>query len=87
MPDICVASNDIAILEAKLYVHPEFCKGCGFCVEFCPRKVLVVSAAYNSRGYHPPEVVASAVCSNCKLCELLCPDFAIYSGDEEEGKA
>ena len=28
------------------------CKGCGFCVEFCPRKVLFLSEEMNSLGYH-----------------------------------
>ena len=35
----------------------EHCKGCGFCVEFCPTHVLALSSAYNSKGYHPPNVV------------------------------
>ncbi len=53
------------------------CKGCGFCVEFCPRGVLAVSERYNAKGYHPPEIVAPEACTACRLCELLCPDFAL----------
>lgn len=78
------AVDDTPILESHLYLNLEYCKGCGFCIEFCPKHVLAVSAAYNARGYHPPEVVPSAACSNCKLCELLCPEFAIYSCECEE---
>ena len=36
----------------------ERCKGCAFCVEFCPTKVLTLSSAFNSKGYHPPFVAA-----------------------------
>jgi len=56
----------------------ERCKGCGFCVEFCPTKVLELSNAFNSKGYHPPHVVAPERCSGCDLCGMFCPDFAIY---------
>ncbi len=56
----------------------ERCKACGFCVEFCPTKVLALSSAFNSKGYHPPHVVSPEKCSGCDLCGMYCPDFAIY---------
>ena len=55
------------------------CKGCGFCVEYCPKDVLVLSQGFNRKGYHPPEVVKHGQCVNCNLCEMICPDFAIFS--------
>jgi len=57
------------------------CKGCGFCVEFCPRQLLAMSRRTNTRGYHPPEIEDDSDCVNCGLCALLCPDFAIYVED------
>lgn len=74
--------TDTTILQDKLYLLTERCKGCYFCVEFCPKRVFFISAEFNSRGYHPPGVDLQAKCSNCKLCELLCPEFAIYSVDQ-----
>ena len=56
----------------------ERCKSCGFCVEFCPTKVLALSSAFNSKGYHPPHVIHPEKCSGCDLCGMYCPDFAIY---------
>jgi 2-oxoglutarate ferredoxin oxidoreductase subunit delta len=60
------------------------CKGCGFCVEYCPREVLVLSQGFNRKGYHPPEASKAGECANCSLCEMICPDFAIFSVPFEE---
>lgn len=59
-------------------INVERCKGCGFCVEFCPTKVLSLSSAFNSKGYHAPFVVNAEKCSGCDLCGMYCPDFAIF---------
>ena len=61
----------------KVVVLEERCKGCAYCVEFCPRQVLDQSARFNLRGYHPPDIVNAEACAGCGLCELLCPEFAI----------
>jgi 2-oxoglutarate ferredoxin oxidoreductase subunit delta len=68
------------LLAAKgtVSIMVERCKACGFCVEFCPTKVLALSSAFNSKGYHPPHVVAAEKCSGCDLCGMYCPDFAIF---------
>ena len=47
-------------------------------MEFCPTKVLALSSAFNSKGYHPPHVIHPEKCSGCNLCGMYCPDFAIY---------
>ena len=59
-------------------IDMERCKGCGLCAAFCPSDVLAMSARFNTRGYHPPEIVALEQCTGCALCGLYCPDFAIY---------
>ncbi len=64
-----------------VHIIEERCKGCGFCVEFCPQEVLVMSKSTNARGYHPPAHKSATHCINCGLCTLLCPDFAIYVED------
>lgn len=64
--------------KGKVKILAERCKGCAFCVEFCPTKVLALSPEYNAKGYHPPQVVDIEKCSGCDLCGMYCPDFAIH---------
>ena len=73
--------NRIQIPRGIVHIIEERCKGCGFCVEFCPQNLLTMSERANSKGYHPPEVIPDLNCVNCGLCALLCPDFAIYIED------
>src|ERR1700747_946747 len=65
------------VAKGSVSIVVERCKACGSCVEFCPTKVLALSSAFNSKGYHPPHVVAPEKCSGCDLCGMYCPDFAI----------
>ncbi len=79
--------EDIRVPHGEIHVLVERCKGCGWCVEFCPRDVLEISDDINSKGYHPPVVdkTLAHACVSCGLCELLCPEFAIYV-EQTEGE-
>ena len=72
-------SDRVTIPHGEVLILADRCKGCGFCVEYCPRKVLAISDEFNRKGYHPPKVVKRDECVNCNLCEMICPDFAIFS--------
>ena len=65
-------------VHGTVHILADRCKGCGFCVEFCPPKILAFSKGINSHGYHPPELTSANGCTGCDLCGLYCPDFAIY---------
>jgi 2-oxoglutarate ferredoxin oxidoreductase subunit delta len=54
----------------KVVIHPRRCKGCEICVRLCPRSVLGLKD-------FKAHVERLADCSECMLCELRCPDFAI----------
>lgn len=64
--------------KGQVVISVERCKGCGFCVEFCPTGVLEFSNEFNGKGYHPPYAVKPEACSGCDLCGIYCPDFAIF---------
>jgi 2-oxoglutarate ferredoxin oxidoreductase subunit delta len=77
-------ADDWEAPKGKVCIIEERCKGCEFCIEFCPRKVLEESESYNSKGYHPPVDINPDDCVNCGLCELICPEFAIFVLDAKE---
>ena len=62
----------------EIFIIEDRCKGCGFCIEFCPNEVLEESEKYNAKGYHPPNVKDQEACIACRLCEFICPEFAIF---------
>ncbi len=70
--------GDLKAKKGRIHIDREQCKGCGFCVEYCPRDVLELSDEFNEKGYHPPVIVNEDECCYCQLCEIICPDFAIF---------
>ena len=62
----------------RVVVIADRCKGCGICVDVCPRKVLIMGNKVNNRGYRYVVVKAQDKCIGCRMCEIMCPDFAIY---------
>ena len=61
------------------FLKTEQCKGCGFCIEFCPTGALDFSTEFNKKGYHYPVMVHDESCNGCDLCGLYCPDFAFFA--------
>lgn len=71
-------NKDLKRPKADIHIVVDQCKGCGYCIEYCPRKVLEESTEINARGVHPPRIVDENQCILCKFCTTICPDFAIF---------
>ena len=74
-----IDATEIEITKGIVHILEERCKGCGYCIEFCPKKVLTFSKGFNTKGYHPPTTLNDDDCVNCHYCEIICPEFAIFS--------
>ena len=46
----------------RIEINRKWCKGCGICAAFCPKKVLGLDEETEKASY---------------MCELRCPDLAI----------
>lgn len=64
--------------KAEIHLIKDQCKGCGYCIRFCPKKVLEESQEINARGVRPPKIVDESKCVICSFCTAVCPDFAIF---------
>jgi len=64
-------------VELTHYVEIDVCKGCGLCVEACPKSVLELSGDINTRGYFYARQRPDRQCIRCGICTLVCPDVAI----------
>ncbi len=63
---------------AKLTFRTDECKGCGLCVDACPKGILALSPdIINKKGHHPAVCTAPDECVGCASCALMCPDVII----------
>lgn len=63
---------------AKITIDENICKGCGLCVDACPKKILeLAKEKLNEKGYHPAEIMDQSKCIACAFCATMCPDCAI----------
>lgn len=71
--------NDPARMgKGTVLVKQEVCKGCSYCIDFCPTQALEFSRNFNAKGYHVPVLARPEDCTGCDTCGLYCPDFAIH---------
>ncbi|MDD4839254.1 MAG: 4Fe-4S binding protein [Clostridia bacterium] len=62
----------------KVTFKKELCKGCGLCVDACPKKILAVSKTEsNNKGYFIAECLDAEKCIGCAFCATMCPDCVI----------
>lgn len=64
--------------QNQIHIIFQRCKGCSFCVDFCPQHVLYQSNEPNAKGYNTVRVADASKCTGCGMCSRVCPEFCIY---------
>lgn len=62
---------------AQVKIEPGYCKGCGYCIDVCPFKLLKIGSKINAAGQYAAEQIETDKCTGCKLCATICPESAI----------
>jgi len=63
---------------AKVTFNEDRCKGCGLCVDACPKKIVTMATdRINVKGFHPATVIEMDKCIGCAFCATMCPDVVI----------
>ncbi len=70
-------------MALKHIIDSERCKGCGLCVNFCPKNVLEITNKVNAKGHSPVVQARPDDCIHCTICSVMCPDVAIRIVEEE----
>ena len=70
----------------KVEINKKLCKGCYFCVHYCPVGVFAKSEEIGELGYSLAKVEFPEKCTGCRLCLLYCPDLAIAVEQEKSEK-
>ena len=63
---------------AKVTFRTDLCKGCGLCVDACPKKIIELSTTViNKKGHYPAQITDETKCIGCAFCATMCPDCVI----------
>jgi NAD-dependent dihydropyrimidine dehydrogenase PreA subunit len=62
------------------HIFEELCNGCQACISACPTHVLEAGAQDG-----PPVIARLDQCQTCFMCELYCPQDAIFVGPDQTG--
>ena len=65
-------------------INDYLCKGCGYCIRFCPKHILELGSERNKRGHFYPMNIDTEACTSCAICAIVCPEGAIEIPEKGE---
>ena len=66
------------MIQGRIVIDSERCKGCELCAGVCPQHVIRMSETFNAMGYRPAQLADPAgACTGGGVCAIICPDAAI----------
>ena len=72
---------------AKVTFNEDLCKGCGLCVEVCPKQIIAIAKdKINAKGHSPACITDQSKCIACAFCATMCPDCVITVEKQEDLK-
>lgn len=68
-----------------LLLNAVMCKGCTYCVKYCPKRIIEMGTDRNNYGHFYPVFKNTEACTSCGICAVMCPESAleIVTGEEK----
>jgi 2-oxoglutarate ferredoxin oxidoreductase subunit delta len=64
--------------KGEIVINEALCKGCGYCVEFCPKNCIEITKdKFNAQGTLFAVFSKPDDCNACGICVWMCPSFAV----------
>ena len=60
--------------KPKPFVLPQFCKGCGRCIDTCPKGCITLGKEICPQTGLIPVILNLEKCTGCGLCVNACPE-------------
>lgn len=70
--------------KQMLSINEILCKGCGYCIKYCPKAILEMGRERNKNGHFYPHMTDEDKCISCAMCATICPEGAIEITEKEE---
>jgi 2-oxoglutarate ferredoxin oxidoreductase subunit delta len=72
--------------RGRITIDASRCKGCEYCIIYCPKKCISLSKSINIRGVRYAEFTQPEKCIACNICARVCPEVCIEVHERKGGQ-